>query len=555
MIRVRIGDTVREYDRNTRIEEIAREHAAGYPAMIVLAKQDGKLRELFHTVGSLASGQKETVLDFVTMKDSIGTNTYLRSLVFLMQRALLNVAPPEISDKLKVEFSLSNGLFCRIGADPLSDELLENLSNEMHRLVALDLPFKKRTVSVRDAIEIFKRQHMTDKQRLFEYRRASEANLYELDGYQDYYYAYLVPSTGYLGAFRIFSYHDGFILQRPTTDAPDRIREFEDRPKLFETLSNDTKWGAALDLETIGGLNDSIVAGRAGDILLLQEAMMEKRIGDIAAEIRSSGKKVVLIAGPSSSGKTTFSHRLSIQLQALGLRLKPLACDNYFRGREFYPVDEDGNIDYESIKCVDTELLNADLTALMAGETVKLPTYNFITGLREYKGNTMTVGPDELIVLEGIHCLNEELTYAVPKEKKYKIYISALMQMNIDEHNYIPTTDVRLLRRIVRDARTRGYSAQETIGRWDSVRRGEEKNIFPFAESADVVMNSALIYEPAVIKPYAEPLLFSVPRDSAEYVEAKRLLKFLDYILTVPSEDVPANSLVREFIGGGCFDV
>ncbi|MBO4412033.1 MAG: nucleoside kinase, partial [Lachnospiraceae bacterium] len=245
----------------------------------------------------------------------------------------------------------------------------------------------------------------------------------------------------------------------------------------------------------------------------------------------------------------------SIQLQALGLRLRPVACDDYFINREEYPVDEDGNVDFESIRCVDTELLNKDLTALMNGEKVELPTYNFLTGEREYKGNTLQIAKDEVIVLEGIHCLNEELTYSIPREKKFKIYISALMSLNIDEHNYIPTTDVRLLRRIVRDARTRGYSAKNTIARWDSVRRGEEKNIFPYQESADVMMNSSLIYELAVIKPYAEPLLFGVDRDSDEYQEAKRLLKFLDYILTIPSEDVPANSLVREFIGGGCFDV
>lgn len=282
---------------------------------------------------------------------------------------------------------------------------------------------------------------------------------------------------------------------------------------------------------------------------------MEKQIGDIAAEIFRSGKKLVLIAGPSSSGKTTFSHRLSIQLQALGLRLKPVACDDYFINRSEYPVDEYGKVDFESIRCVDTALLNRDLQKLMKGETVSLPSYNFITGEREYKGKTLSVGEHEIIMLEGIHCLNEELTYTVPREKKFKIYISALMQLNIDEHNYIPTTDVRLLRRIVRDARTRGYSAENTIARWESVRRGEENNIFPYQESADVIMNSALIYELAVIKPYAEPLLFGVSWDSKEYLEAKRLLKFLDYFLTIPSESVPANSLVREFIGGGCFDI
>ena len=554
-MKVYVKDTVREYPDNTTIEEIAKEHAGEYPAKIVLAKQNGKLRELFYPIGSLDKGRKETTLEFVTLADSAGTNTYQRSLIFLMLKAFRNVEKPKIAENVYIDFSVSNGLYCRVRGQKISKACLERVSKEMRRMVDLDLPFRKQVVSHRDALAIFENQGMTSKKQLFEYRRASEANMYELDGYRDYFYAYQVPSTGYLQHFNLFPYEDGFVLQRPTTDSPDRIKPFTERPKLFETLRKDSAWCESLKLSTVGDLNDRIVAGEARGLLLLQEAMMEKRIGDIAAEIHSSGKRVVLIAGPSSSGKTTFSHRLSIQLQALGLRLKPVACDDYFRNRNDYPLDEFGNADFESIGCVDTELLNRDLTALMNGEKVELPTYNFLTGEREYKGNTLQIAKDEVIVLEGIHCLNEELTYSIPREKKFKIYISALLSLNIDEHNYIPTTDVRLLRRIVRDARTRGYSAKNTIARWDSVRRGEEKNIFPYQESADVMMNSSLIYELAVIKPYAEPLLFGVDRDSEEYQEAKRLLKFLDYILTIPSEDVPANSLVREFIGGGCFDV
>ena len=556
MLKVQIKDEIREFDEATPIENIAQEYQQAYPSRIVLAKQDGRLRELFYTVGSLAKGKSETKLDFVTMSESIGTHTYLRSVIFLMLKAFRNTESPEIAENVYVDFSVSNGLFCRIRDHEVTEEMLERVSNEMHELVRSDIPFLKRTVSCREAVDIFSRQGMPDKKKLFEYRRASEANLYALGEYQDYYYAYLVPSTGYLKEFRLFKYKDGFVLQRPTTSSPDAISPFVDRPKLFETLRKDSEWCDSLGLNTVGDLNDRIVHGEAGDLLLLQEAIMEKQIGDIAQSIKESGKRVVLIAGPSSSGKTTFSHRLSIQLQALGLRLKPLACDDYFINRDQYPLDENGEVDFESIRCVDTELLNKDLTALMNGEEVALPSYNFLTGEREYKrGRTMKIGQGELVMLEGIHCLNEELTSSIPRDKKFKIYISALMQLNIDEHNYIPTTDVRLLRRIVRDSRTRGYSAGETISRWASVRRGEEKNIFPYQESSDVMMNSALIYELAVIKPYAEPLLFSVERDSDEYLEAKRLLKFLDYILTIPSEDVPANSLVREFIGGGCFDV
>ncbi|MBR6977153.1 MAG: nucleoside kinase, partial [Lachnospiraceae bacterium] len=296
--------------------------------------------------------------------------------------------------------------------------------------------------------------------------------------------------------------------------------------------------------------------GGAEELMLLQEAFLEKKIGDVAEEIAKSGKKIVMIAGPSSSGKTTFSIRLSIQLMAQGLRPHPIACDDFFRNRAEYPIDpETGEADFEALDCVDREFLTETLERLLRGEKVDLPTYNFTVGEREFRGKTLKLGPEDVIILEGIHCLNDALTPGIEADRKYRIYISALTQLNIDEHNRIPTTDGRLLRRIVRDAKTRGYSAQDTISRWESVRRGEEKNIFPYQESCDVMVNSALIYELSVLKPYAEPLLYSVPKTSPEYVEAKRLLKFLDYFLAIPSEQVPKNSIMREFIGGSLFDV
>lgn len=291
-------------------------------------------------------------------------------------------------------------------------------------------------------------------------------------------------------------------------------------------------------------------------MILIQEALMEKKMGDIADQIAlEPDKKFVMIAGPSSSGKTTFSHRLSIQLRAKGLVPHPIAVDNYFVNRVNSPRDEQGNYNYESLKCIDVEQFNRDMQDLLAGKTVELPEYNFISGEREYRGNKLKLGAEDILVIEGIHCLNEELSYSLPKENKFKIYISALTQLNIDEHNRIPTTDGRLIRRMIRDSRTRGASAQDTIRRWPSVRRGEEENIFPYQEEADVMFNSALVYEFAVLKQYAEPLLFSVPRDSAEYLEAKRLLKFLDYFLGISSEDIPKNSILREFIGGSCIKV
>jgi uridine kinase len=311
-----------------------------------------------------------------------------------------------------------------------------------------------------------------------------------------------------------------------------------------------------MEVDNVGALNDLISQGKFNDLVLVQEALQEKKISEIAEAIKKAkDKKFIMIAGPSSSGKTTFSHRLSIQLKAHGLKPYPIAVDNYFVNRDKTPKDEYGNLNFESLHAIDLEQFNKDMTDLMNGKSVDLPVYNFITGKREYKGNYLNIGKDGILVIEGIHGLNDELSYCLPRESKYKIYISALTQLNIDEHNRIPTTDGRLIRRMVRDARTRGASAQTTISMWPSVRRGEEENIFPFQEEADIMFNSALIYELAVLKQYAEPILFGVDRDSVEYLEAKRLLKFLDYFIGAPSDAVPKNSILKEFIGGSCFKV
>jgi uridine kinase len=311
-----------------------------------------------------------------------------------------------------------------------------------------------------------------------------------------------------------------------------------------------------MDLENVGSLNDKISRGEMSHLILVQEALQEKKIAEIASQIAAKkGSKLVMIAGPSSSGKTTFSHRLSVQLEALGLRPHPIEVDNYFVNRENSPRDEAGNYNYEALECIDVAQFNRDMNELLRGNEVELPSYNFKKGVREYKGNVLRLGKEDILVIEGIHCLNEKLSYDLPKDSKFKIYISALTQLNIDEHNRIPTTDGRLLRRMIRDARTRGASARDTISRWPSVRRGEEENIFPYQEEADAMFNSALAYELAVLKQYAEPLLFGIPKDSEEYMEAKRLLKFLDYFIGVSSEDIPKNSIIREFIGGSCLNV
>lgn len=332
--------------------------------------------------------------------------------------------------------------------------------------------------------------------------------------------------------------------------------EFVPREKLFHTLRQADEWGSKMGIDTVGDLNCQICDGKLNDLILVQEAFQERRIGEIAREIAArGGVKFVMIAGPSSSGKTTFSHRLSIQLRTLGLTPHPIALDDYFVNREDTPLDENGDYNFECLGALDVELFNHDMSKLLAGEEVELPTFNFKTGHREYKGNKKKLGPDDILVLEGIHGLNDKLSYSLPNESKFKIYISALTSLNVDEHNRIPTTDGRLLRRMVRDARTRGASAKRTIQMWPSVRRGEEENIFPFQESADAFFNSALIYELAVLKQFAEPLLFSITPEEPEYHEAKRLLKFLEYFLGVSSEHLPNNSIVREFAGGSCFPV
>ena len=379
---------------------------------------------------------------------------------------------------------------------------------------------------------------------------------YSMNEFEDYYYGYMVPDASYLPYFELHLYDEGFVIQMPEKDAPTVVPSFRPQHKLFQVLKESTKWGDIQNIETVGALNDKITNGDIQDMILVQEAMQEKKIAEIAEMIANkSDIKFVLIAGPSSSGKTTFSHRLSIQLRANGLVPHPIAVDNYFVEREKTPKDKDGNYNFECLEAIDAELFNQDMLDLLSGKEVALPTFNFKTGKREYSGETKKLGEQDVLVMEGIHCLNDAMTYKLSKENKFKIYISALTQLNIDEHNRIPTTDGRLIRRMVRDARTRGASAKQTIAMWPSVRKGEEENIFPYQEDADVMFNSALIYELAVLKLYAEPILFGIEKDCEEYVEAKRLLKFLDYFIGVGSENIPANSLLREFVGGGCFNV
>lgn len=543
------GQTLNIKDGTTYLE-LAKNFQKKYDHDIVLVLENNKMRELFRKVKDGAA------VTFLTTGQIDGYNTYRRSATLLLLKAIYDVEGMDAVRGMKVEFSAGEGYYVSSRKMPVNEETLARIENRMKELVGQNLPIEKRSIPVEEAIEHFTRHGMIDKARLFRFRRSSSVNVYLLDGFEDYYYGYMVPSTGYLKYFKLIPYDEGFVLEFPPRKTPETFGTFREQPKVFQTLKNSTKWGEILNVGTVGALNEQISEGNVGNIILAQEAIMEKGLGDIAAEIASRpDKKLIMIAGPSSSGKTTFSHRLSIQLMAHGLKPHPIAVDNYFVERVDTPKDENGQYNFECLEAMDIELFNQQMSALLRGEKVFMPTFNFVTGMKEYKGNSLKLGPEDVLVIEGIHCLNDALSYSLPAENKFKIYVSALTQMNIDEHNRIPTTDGRLIRRMVRDARTRGASAQKTISMWPSVRRGEDENIFPYQESADVVFNSALIYELAVLKQYAEPLLFGIRPEDPEYLEAKRLLKFLNYFQGIDSNLIPGNSILREFIGGSFFPV
>lgn len=547
---IKIQGTEREYPKDTTFQQIADEYQKQYADDIVLVKFQHDLKELSQSV--LRDGE----LEFITTAQKPGKDTYRRSVTLLMETAAWKLYP---NLELLVQHSIGQGYYCEFryhGSISVPDQkMLQALKEKMLDYVTADLPIVKYNMNTQDASARFREMGRMDKVRLMRYRRSSRVNVYELQGFPDYYYGYMVPSTGYLKCFDLISYQNGFMLMFPDKDTRE-VAEFAASDKLFATLNDSAQWGIDMGIRTVGELNDVIASGRIQDMILVQESYMEQKIGDIAKTLAADRrKKFVLIAGPSSSGKTTFSHRLSIQMTAHGLKPHPISLDDFYCNREETPLDENGEYDFECLEALDVALFNQCMTDLLAGKEVTLPVFNFKTGHREYRQKPLRMGPDDVLVIEGIHGLNEKLSYELPKENKYKIYISALTQLNIDDHNNLSTADGRLIRRMVRDARTRNTTARETLARWSSVRRGEEKNIFPYQEEADVMFNSALIYELSVLKLYAEPLLFSIDPDCPEYPEAKRLLKFLDYFLPVPGENIGHNSILREFIGGSCFHV
>ena len=551
-MKIKCNDITREFERGLSWKEISRGFSDIFEDDILLVHDlsGNRLIELFRSCKS------DKNVRFLTYRDSDGRMTYARSALFMMLKAFYETAGFDKVDRIAVEFTIGGNFYIVPRGDfELSCELLDRVEERMRELRDEAIPIRKSSISVEKAMKRFRKHRMYDKSELFRFRRVSRVNVYDLEGFEDYFYGAMLPDTSYVKLFSLKLYKEGFMLILPSSEDPSQLSAFEPSDKLFKVQSESFKWAQKVGIENIADLNEAICRGKASELILMQEAFFEKKVGEVAQRISKKDKKLILISGPSSSGKTTTANRLAIQLRAYGLKPHIISVDNYFKGIKERPLDKDGKPDFESLNAVDTELFNSDMLRLLSGERVELPSYNFLTGEREYKGNFIEMQEDDIFIIEGIHCLNESFSEKLPKELKYKIYISALTQLNIDEHNRIPTTDMRLLRRMVRDNRTRGYDAASTISRWPSVRRGEEENIFPYQDQADVILNTSMIYELAVIKAFAEPLLFGIPMDAPEYIEAKRLLKFLDYVLPLSPETVPGTSIVREFIGGSLLDV
>ena len=548
---VKVNGGEKRYPAGTTLKEIAEDVKQDYPYRIILGSIDGRLCELGRKIAGNCS------VSFFTAADTCGHSAYERTAIFILLKAVYDLGGKKNAERVVARWSVDNGIYFTLeGGIPVTQRYVDLAKERMRQIIEEDIPIYKRTIRRDEAVRLFHRHHMYDKEKLFRYRRSSAVNIYSIENFDDYFYGYLADSTGAVTLFDLKQYDEGALLILPRRSSPDRLEEPVPQEKVFHVQKESREWGEKMHVATVGDLNDFICSEGVRSLILVQEALHEAKIASIAEQIVSRGNvRFVMIAGPSSSGKTSFCYRLAVQLAAHGMRPHTISLDNYYVNREDTPLDENGEKDYECLEAIDIELFNHDMSELLKGKRVKMPTFNFLTGLREYKGDSIRLSPQDILLIEGIHGLNDRMTYALPEESRFRVYISALTSLNIDEHNRIPTTDGRLIRRIVRDQRTRGTSAQETIARWPSVRRGEDRYIFKNQEKADVMFNSALAYELACLKVYAEPLLFGIHPDAAEYQEAKRLLKFLDYFLPVPGDEVPNNSLLREFIGGSIFRV
>ncbi len=495
-------------------------------------------------------------VEFQNICTSSGMRTYVRSLCFVLCKAVEELYP---QGSIMLEHPVSKGYYCRMNLDrPIGLDDVQRIKQRMKEIIAEDIPFKRYECHTEEVVELFRQKGMMDKVKLLETSGNLYSYYYTLGDTVDYYYGSLLPSTGYIHLFGLEKYYDGLLLQVPNRQQPDELEEMIKQEKMLDVFKEHRRWNQILGIGNVGDFNEACNQGHATQLINVSEALQEKRISQIADEIfhrKEQGQplKLILISGPSSSGKTTFSKRLSVQLMANGIRPYPVSLDDYFVNREQTPRDANGDYDYESLYALDLDFFNQQLQSLLNGEEVELPRFNFTTGKREMSGTRLKIDENMILILEGIHALNPELTAHLPVESKFKIYVSALTTILLDNHNYIPTTDNRLLRRIIRDFKYRGYSAEETISRWPSVRAGEDKWIFPYQENADVMFNSALLFELAIIKDYAEPILRKVPNNRPEYSEAYRLRKFLEYFVPLQDKELPPTSLLREFLGGSSF--
>ena len=544
-MQIEYKNIIMDVKQGTPVNQLLSEEIRKAKCKIIACKFNNEIKSLNYKI---KSGGK---LELIDLKDKDGMRIYRRGLVYIISKAFNEVYPGAL---MTINYQLTNAMFWTVDNLEITNEVIKNVKERIQQIVEQDLPIEKRFMTKEEAVKFYEKEKTLKGKLQLDLKQKKEVTLYYCENYYNYFYGVLPISTGFAENYEITKYHHGFMVRYPSNETPNEISKFHDTPKLFATLEEYDELHKILNINTLYKLNQIIKSNKIAEYILLDEALHEKKIGTIADNIaKNKNIKLIAIAGPSSSGKTTFAKRLEIQLRLNGLKPVTISVDNYFVEREDTPLDEDGKYDFESIHAIDTKLLNNDLLKLLNGEEIEAPTFNFHTGHKEYKGNKMKLASDEVLIMEGIHCLNDELTYLIPKEQKYKIYISALTVLNIDYYNRISTTDTRLIRRIVRDYQFRGYNAAHTLEMWPSVNRGEQNNIFKFQEEADVMFNSSLIYELSVLKKYAIPLLKEIDSSSTLYSETKRLLSMLSYFEDIPDELVPTHSLLREFIGGSIF--
>ena len=532
--------------KGTKVSELFEEEIEKRNNEIIACKFNNEVKGLNYEIPT------DGTIELIDITDKDGMRVYQRGLIFIVAKAFHDIYPEAL---LTINYQLYHSMLCQIDNIKLTDEMIEKVNKRVKEIIDSNLPIERKIMTKEEA-EVFYEKEKTLKGKLqLELKEKKEVTLYYCEDYYNYFYGVMPISTGCIKKYEISKYHDEFLIRYPSRKNPYELRKFIDCPKLVKALDEYVDLHRVLNVNTLYKLNQIVKNGDIRDYILLDEALHEKKIASIADTISNDrNKKVVLIAGPSSSGKTTFAKRLELELRLNGLKTKTISVDNYFVERKDTPKDENGEYNFESIDAIDTKLLNNDLIKLLNGEEINMPTFNFHLGTKEYKGNTMRLEDDEILIMEGIHCLNDKLTFLIPKEQKFKIYISALTVLNIDYYNRISTTDTRLIRRIVRDNQFRGYSALHTLKMWPSVNRGETNNIFAYQEEADVMFNSSLIFELGVLKSYAMPLLKEITQEMPEYSEAKRIYSMLSYFQPIPEELVPKNSLLREFIGGSIFE-